>query len=117
MNQVRAKISLKHRTIINVLKLIGGRKILAKQFQKGKGLTAAPNQKLQKKYSITRSEFRGEPVWTYAGHDTLIYFAHGGGYVAGFAPLHFPMMGEVARQSGATLVAVSYTHLTLPTKA
>ena len=108
MNQVRAKISLKHRTIINVLKLIGGRKILAKQFQKGKGLTAAPNQKLQKKYDITRSEFQGQPVWTYAGHDTLIYFAHGGGYVAGFAPLHFPMMGKIARQSGASLVAPDY---------
>ncbi len=108
MPHSKPHISLKHRTIINVLKLIGGRKILAKQFQKGKGLTAAPNQKLQKKYGITRSEFRGEPVWTYAGHDTLIYFAHGGGYVAGFAPLHFPMMGEIARQSGASLIAPDY---------
>jgi len=36
------KISFKHKTFINILKLVGGRQILAKQFERGRGATAAP---------------------------------------------------------------------------
>lgn len=102
------KISFRHRTFINILKLIGGRQILAKQFERGTGDTAAPNKRQLKTYSIDRSEFRGQPVWTYAGNDTLIYYVHGGGFVAGFSYFYFPMMGEIARKSGATLTAPDY---------
>lgn len=103
-----AQISFRHRFFINILKLIGGRRILAKQFERGTGDTAAPTKGQRKRYNIDRTEFRGQPVWTYAGHDTLIYYIHGGGFVAGFSYFYFPMMGEIARQSKATLVAPDY---------
>ena len=102
------KISFRHRSFIKILKLIGGRQILAKQFANGKGATAAPNKGQRKRYSIDRTEFREQPVWTYPGNDTLIYYVHGGGFVAGFSYFYFPMMGEIARGSGATLIAPDY---------
>lgn len=102
------KISFRQRAFTNLLKLIGGRKILAKQFDRGYGATAAPTQGQSKKYNIERTEFRGQPVWTYPGDDTLIYYIHGGGYIAGFSYFYFPMMGEIARQSRASLIAPDY---------
>lgn len=103
-----SNISFRHRSLIYILKLIGGRKILAKQFERGTGNTAAPTKGQRKRYNIDRTEFRGQPVWTYTGDDTLIYYVHGGGFVAGFSYFYFPMMGEIARQSGSTLVAPDY---------
>ena len=101
-------ISFRHRTFINLLKLIGGRKILAKQFESGRGVTAAPTAKQRKKYNIEHTEFRGQPIWTYPGENTLIYYIHGGGFIAGFSYFYFPMMGDIARQSGASLIAPDY---------
>jgi len=103
-----SKISLRHKAFINILKLIGGRNILAKQFEAGKGSTAVPSQGVRKKYGIEDSEFKGESVWTYAGGNTLIYYIHGGGFIAGFSPFYFPMMGKIAQQSQAKLVAPDY---------
>ena len=102
------KISFRHRTFINILKLIGGRQILAKQFEKGHGTTAAPTKGQRKRYGVVGTEFRGQPVWTYAGNDTLIYYVHGGGFVAGFSYFYFPMMGRLAQNSSATLTAPDY---------
>jgi len=102
------KISFRHRTFINILKLIGGRQILAKQFEKGHGTTAAPTKGQRSRFSIEGTEFRGQPVCTYAGNDTLIYYVHGGGFVAGFSYFYFPMMGRLAQNSGATLTASDY---------
>lgn len=106
------KISFRHKTFVNILKLVGGRKILAKQFERGRGSTAAPTKGQAKAYNIERSEFRGQPVWTYSqnktGNDTLIYYVHGGGFVAGFSYFYFPMMGEITRKSEANLIAPDY---------
>ena len=102
------KISFRHRTFINILKLIGGRQILAKQFESGQGTTAAPTKGQRKRYAIEGTEFRGQPVWTYAGNDTLIYYIHGGGFIAGFSYFYFPMMGQIAQNSGASLTAPDY---------
>ena len=102
------KISFRHRTFVNILKLIGGRQILAKQFENGRGSTAAPNKGQKKRFGIEGSEFRGQPIWTYPGNDTLIYYVHGGGFVAGFSYFYFPMMGEISRKSGACLTAPDY---------
>ena len=101
-------VSFRHRTVVNILKLIGGRQILAKQFESGKGTTAAPNKRQRKRYNIERTDFRGQPIWTYPGNDTLIYYVHGGGFVAGFSYFYFPMMGEIARKSRACLTAPDY---------
>jgi len=101
-------ISLSHRGFVFLLKLTGGRKILGKQFAKGVSATAAPKAKDMARYSITKSEFKDLPIWTYAGDDTLIYYLHGGGFVLGFSPLYFSMMGKIAQSSGATLVAPDY---------
>jgi len=108
MNQTRPKISFKHKAFIAILKLIGGRQILAKQFERGQGSTSGPTAGQRKKYNISGSDFQGQPVWTYAGNDSLIYYVHGGGFVAGFSYLYFPMMGGFAQQSGATLIAPDY---------
>jgi len=102
------KISFKHRAVINILKLVGGRQILAKQFESGRGITAAPTKGQSTQYVITRSEFQGQPIWNYPGNDTLIYFVHGGGYVAGFSYFYFSMMGKIATKSGASLIAPDY---------
>ena len=101
-------ISFSHRFFVFLLKLTGGRKILGKQFAKGVSATAAPKAKDMARYSITKSEFKELPIWTYAGNDTLIYYLHGGGFVLGFSPLYFAMMGKIAQSSGATLVAPDY---------
>lgn len=101
-------ISFRHRTFVKILKLIGGRKILAKQFERGKGNTAAPTRAQRRRYNIARTDFRGQAVWSYSGDNTLIYYIHGGGFVAGFSYFYFPMMGEIARQSGASLTAPDY---------
>ena len=67
---------------------------------------------LRKRYGIDRSEFHGQPVWSYPQkdktQDTLIYYVHGGGFVAGFSYFYFLMMGEIARKSGARLIAPDY---------
>lgn len=102
------KISLRHRAVIKVLKLAGGRQILAKQFENGQGVTAAPTKGQSTQYGITKSEFLGQPIWNYPGDETLIYFVHGGGYVAGFSYFYFSMMGEIAKRSGASLIAPDY---------
>jgi acetyl esterase/lipase len=81
---------------------------LAKQFEKGRGETAAPTKGQRKKYNIERTLFRDQPVWSYPGNDTLIYYVHGGGFIAGFSYFYFPMMGAIAQQSGASLVAPDY---------
>ena len=101
-------ISLSHRFFVFLLKLNGGRKILGKQFAKGVSATAAPKPKDMARYGITKSVFKDLPIWTYAGSDTLIYYLHGGGFVLGFSPLYFAMMGKIAKSSGATLVAPDY---------
>ena len=101
-------ISLSHRFFVFLLKLNGGRKILGKQFAKCASATAAPKPKDMARYSITKSVFKDLPIWTYAGNDTLIYYLHGGGFVLGFSPLYFAMMGKIAQSSGATLVAPDY---------
>ena len=112
MNAVQSKansrISFKHRTFVKILKVFGGRKILAKQYEAGRGLTTAPTKGLRKKYAIERTEFQGQPIWTYPGNETLIYYIHGGGFVAGFSYFYFPMMGEISRKSGACLTAPDY---------
>ena len=91
-----------------LLRLTGGRKILGKQFAKGRSATAAPKEKHMETLGITQSEYKDLPVWTYAGNDTLIYYLHGGGFILGFSPLYFAMMGGIAKASGATLVAPDY---------
>jgi len=101
-------ISLSHRFFVFLLKLNGGRKILGKQFAKGVSATAAPKPKDMARYGITKTVFKDLPIWTYAGSDTLIYYLHGGGFVLGFSPLYFAMMGKIAQSSGATLVAPDY---------
>jgi len=101
-------VSLSHRFFVFLLRLTGGRKILAKQFAKGRSVTAAPKPKEIEAFGITKSEFKDQPVWTYAGNDTLVYYLHGGGFVLGFSPLYFTMMGGIAKTSGATLVAPDY---------
>jgi len=108
MSQTRPKISFKHRAFIKILKLAGGRQILSKQFERGRGSTSGPTAGQRKKYSISKTEFKEQPVWTYAGNDSLIYYVHGGGFVAGFSYLYFPMMGGFSHQSGATLIAPDY---------
>lgn len=103
-----ARISFRQRAFTKLLKMTGGREILAKQFERGYGATAGPTKGQSKKYDIERTEFRGQPVWNYLGNDTLIYYIHGGGFIAGFSYFYFPMMGEIARKSGATLIAPDY---------
>jgi len=98
-------VSFSHRVFVFLLRLTGGRKILAKQFAKGRSATAAPKSKEIERFDIRGAEFKGQPVWTYAGDDTLIYYLHGGGFILGFSPLYFPMMGKIAKASGACLVA------------
>ena len=101
-------VSLSHRFFVMLLRLTGGRKILGKQFAKGRSVTASPKDKEKDAYNITHSDFEGQSVWHYAGHDTLIYFLHGGAFVLGFSPLYFSMMGKIAAASGAALVAPDY---------
>ena len=101
-------VSFSHRVFVFLLRLTGGRKILAKQFAKGRSATAAPKSKEIERFDIRGAEFKGQPVWTYAGDDTLIYYLHGGGFILGFSPLYFPMMGKIAKASGACLVAPDY---------
>lgn len=101
-------VSLSHRLFVLLLRLGGGRKILAKQFAKGRSATAAPKDKQMTDFGITKSEFKDLPVWTYAGNDTLIYYLHGGGFILGFSPLYFAMMGSIAKAAGATMVAPDY---------
>jgi len=101
-------VSLSHRFFVFLLRLTGGRKILGKQLAKGRSATAAPKEKDKKTYNISGSEFDGQPVWTYAGNDTLIYYLHGGGFILGFSPLYFSMMGGIANAANATLVAPDY---------
>ena len=100
--------SLSHRFFVILLRLTGGRKILAKQFAKGRSATSAAKDKEMDKFGITKSVFKDLPVWTYAGNETLIYYLHGGGFILGFSPLYFAMMGGIAKASGATLVAPDY---------
>lgn len=101
-------ISLSHRLFTLLLRLAGGRKIIGKQFAKGRSATASPKDKEKVLYGITGSEFNGHPAWNFSGNDTLIYYLHGGGFVLGFSPLYFPMMGKIADTSGANLVAPDY---------
>lgn len=101
-------VSLSHRFFVMLLRLTGGRKILGKQFAKGRSATAAPKEKQVETFGITRSEYKDLPVWTYTGGETLIYYLHGGGFILGFSPLYFAMMGGIAKASGATLVAPDY---------
>ena len=103
-----ARISFRQRAFTKLLKLTGGREILAKQFERGYGATAGPTKGQSRKYNIERTEFRGQPVWNYPGNDTLIYYIHGGGFIAGFSYFYFPMMGEIARKSGSNLIAPDY---------
>ena len=114
-------VSLSHRFFVLLLRLTGGRQILGKQFAKGRSATAAPKEKVMDKFGITKSEYEGQPVWTYEGNDTLIYYLHGGAFVLGFSPLYYPMMGGIANASGATLVAPDYplppNHTALETHA
>lgn len=100
--------SLSHRFFVLLLRLSGGRKILGKQFAKGVSATAAPKAKEMDRFGISKSAFKDLPVWSYAGNDTLIYYLHGGGFILGFSPLYFAMMGGIAKASGATLVAPDY---------
>jgi len=101
-------VSLSHRLFVLLLRLSGGRRILGKQFAKGCSVTAAPKAKEIQRYGITKSEFRGSSIWHYSGNDTLIYYLHGGGFILGFSPLYFAMMGNIAKTSGATVVAPDY---------
>lgn len=101
-------VSLSHRFFVLLLRLTGGRKILGRQLAKGRSASSAPKAKEMERFGITKSEFKELPVWTYAGNDTLIYYLHGGGFILGFSPLYFAMMGGIAQASGATLVAPDY---------
>ncbi|MEP3889863.1 MAG: alpha/beta hydrolase [Hellea sp.] len=101
-------VSLSHRFFVLLLRLTGGRKILGRQFKKGRSATAAPKDKEIDAYEMTKSEFEGQTIWHYSGNDTLIYYLHGGAFVLGFSPLYFPMMGKIAAASGATLIAPDY---------
>ena len=101
-------VSLSHRLFVLLLRLTGGRKILGKQFAKGVSATAAPKDKEMERFEITKSIFKNLPVWSYAGNDTLIYYLHGGGFILGFSPLYFAMMGGIAKASGSTVVAPDY---------
>lgn len=101
-------VSLSHHFFVLLLRLTGGRKILGKQFAKGRSATASPKDKEKDAYGITQSDFEGQAVWHYSGNDTLIYYLHGGAFVLGFSPLYFPMMGKIAAASGATLIAPDY---------
>lgn len=101
-------VSLSHRFFVLLLRLTGGRKILGKQFAKGRSATAAPKDKEIETYGITGSEFEGQTVWNFSGSDTLIYYLHGGAFVLGFSPLYFAMIGKIAAASGAALIAPDY---------
>lgn len=101
-------VSLSHRFFVLLLRLTGGRKILAKQFAKNRSATSTPKDKVMAKFEMTKSSFKDQPVLNYAGNDTLIYYLHGGAFVLGFSPLYFPMMGGIAKASGAAVVAPDY---------
>lgn len=101
-------VSFSHRFFVMLLRLTGGRKILGKQFAKGRSATSAPKSAHIKNYRVQKSEFQGRASWQYPGDDTLIYYLHGGGFVLGFSPLYFPMMGNIAGAALATLVAPDY---------
>jgi len=101
-------VSLSHRLFVLLLRLSGGRKILSKQFAKGRSATSVPKDKQIEKFGITKSVHKDLPIWTYAGNDTLIYYLHGGGFILGFSPLYFAMMDGISKASGATLVAPDY---------
>ena len=101
-------VSLSHRLFVLLLRLSGGRKILGRQFAKNRSATSSPKDKEMDKFGITKSVFKDLPTWTYTGNDTLIYYLHGGGFILGFSPLYFAMMGGIAKAAGATLVAPDY---------
>jgi len=92
-------VSLSHRLFVLLLRLSGGRKILGRQFAKNRSATSSPKDKEMDKFGITKSVFKDLPTWTYTGNDTLIYYLHGGGFILGFSPLYFAMMGKLSRHS------------------
>ena len=107
-------VTVSHRFLVWVLRLMGGRKFLDKKLAKGLSATVVPKEKDRTTYNIGKSEFKNQLIWSYAGNNTLIYYLHGGGFVLGFFPLYFPMIGKIAKLSGATVVAPDYP---LPPKA
>lgn len=77
---------------------------------------ALPSSRMRRKFAVSESKFKGQPVYTIApkngesskGHiDTILYF-HGGGYVGAISPFHWYFIGRLVSQFDVTVVVPFY---------
>jgi acetyl esterase/lipase len=93
-------------------KLFSGGPNFQKHQAKALSVPSEPSAKLQARLSVTRSEFRGRPVWDIAPKDrvpsqTILYW-HGGGYVYPAMPGHWDFAAHMAQVHGMRMILPLY---------
>lgn len=79
---------------------------------KALSVPSEPTAKMKSKLSVTRSEFRGRPIWDVAPRDrtpaaTILYW-HGGGYVYPAAEAHWSFVARMAEHHGWRMIVPLY---------
>lgn len=71
-----------------------------------------PSRKMREKHRVSTREFGGRTVWTIApkesGSEKCILYLHGGGYLNGFAWLHWHFISNLVSELRCTVVAPDY---------
>ncbi|HVE59098.1 MAG TPA: alpha/beta hydrolase [Pyrinomonadaceae bacterium] len=75
-------------------------------------LNDKPSSKVYEKHLVSTREYRGRTVWTVAPREKRsekhILYLHGGGYVNGFAWLHWSFISNLVSRLGCTVIAPDY---------
>ncbi len=109
--------SLKSRIIRIVLRLQGMKKRVAgaqRAIENGtiRPRDDKPSPKMRERHRVETREFRGRTVWTVSpktgGGEKRILYLHGGGYVNGFAWLHWHFISNLVGDLRCTIVAPDY---------
>lgn len=84
---------------------------MAKALEKGFVFRTKPTQKMNAKYDLSATEFEASAVYTYGAPkdgEPLLYYGHGGGYLAGMFASYFDAIGRLYKALGMPVIAPDY---------
>jgi acetyl esterase/lipase len=108
------KISSKAKVVNFVMPFMGYKKAIEKAIAKNqfKHEAVPPPASLTEKYNVTEAIYDGRKVWTIApktnASPKLIYYIHGGAYIANMSKFHWNIIADIAQKTNATLVVPDY---------
>jgi acetyl esterase/lipase len=109
-----SKISSKAKVVNFVMPFLGYKTAIEKAIPENKFKREAtpPPATLTEKFNVTEAIYEGRKVWTVSpktnASSKVIYYIHGGAYIANITKYHWNIITDIAQKTNATLVIPDY---------